>query len=218
MPPLLRADRLYRFFRAGDEESLALRGVSLSLEPGEVVAVTGPSGSGKTTLLRCLTGVDEPSGGTVWIGTQRMTHRSDAVRARLRARHIGLLSQRDNLFDRLSVLDNVRLAQRLGKSSGRDARELLSTLGLESRVDALPEQLSGGEAARAGLAVALANRPTVLVADEPTGELDLATEARVLDLIVEHAAEGGSVLMASHSDGVRRRAHRVLALVDGEVA
>jgi putative ABC transport system ATP-binding protein len=215
---VLRADRLYRFFRAGDEESLALCGVSLTLAPGEVVAVTGPSGSGKTTLLRCLTGVDEPSGGTVWLGRERMSHRPDPVRSKLRARHLGILAQGGNLFEHLSVLANVRLAQRLSDRTPDPPYDLLSRLGLEHRAHAVPDQLSGGEAARAALAVALANRPEILVADEPTGELDEATEARVLDLITTHAANGGSVLVASHSEAVRRRADRIITLDDGAVA
>jgi putative ABC transport system ATP-binding protein len=218
---LLRADRLYRFYRAGDEETLALCGVSLTLGASETVAVTGPSGSGKSTLLRCLTGVDEPSGGTVWVAGERMSHRRDQVRARLRARHIGILSQGGNLFDQLTVLGNVRLAQRLageGLSGRPEPGELVARLGLERRADAMPAELSGGEAARAGLAVALANRPAILIADEPTGELDESTEARVLDLVAEHARNGGGVLIASHSDAVRRRADRAITLTDGTVA
>jgi putative ABC transport system ATP-binding protein len=217
---LLWADRLYRFYRAGDEETLALRGVSLTLEPGQTVVVMGPSGSGKSTLLRCLTGVDEPSGGTVWVAGERMSHRRDQVRAGLRARHIGSLSQGGNLFDQLTVLDNVRLAQRLagqGVPGRPEAVELLTRLGLERRIQAMPTALSGGEAARAGLAVALANKPAILIADEPTGELDESTEARVLDLIADHARDGGAVLVASHSDAVRRRADETVSLTDGVV-
>jgi putative ABC transport system ATP-binding protein len=217
---LLRADRLYRFYRAGDEETLALRGVSLTLEPGQTVAVTGPSGSGKSTLLRCLSGVDEPSGGTVWVAGERMSHRRDQVRAGLRARHIGILAQGGNLFDHLTLLDNVRLAQRLageGVPGRPEAGELLTRLGLDRHTHALPGELSGGEAARAGLAVALANTPAILIADEPTGELDESTESRVLDLIADHARDGGAVLVASHSDAVRRRADHVVSLTDGVV-
>jgi putative ABC transport system ATP-binding protein len=218
---LLWADRLYRFYRAGDEETLALCGVSLALESGEILAVTGPSGSGKSTLLRCATGIDEPSGGTVWVAGQRLSHRRDQVRARLRARHIGILSQGGNLFDHLSVHDNVRLAQSLAAEdiAGRSrATDLLARLGLEQRAHAMPAELSGGEAARAGLAVALANNPAILVADEPTGELDESTEARVLDLVAEYTQDGGAVLIASHSDAVRRRADRAITLADGTVA
>ena len=218
---LLRADRLYRFYRAGDEETLALRGVSLSLDPGQTIAVTGPSGSGKSTLLRCLTGVDEPSGGTVWVAGERMSHRREQVRSRLRGRHIGILSQAGNLFDHLTVLGNVRLSQRLARPGipGRpEAIDLLTRLGLERRARAMPAQLSGGEAARAGLAVALANKPAILIADEPTGELDESTEARVLELIAEHAHAGGGVLLASHSDAVRRGADHIITLADGTFA
>jgi putative ABC transport system ATP-binding protein len=219
---LLHADRLYRFYRAGDEETLALCGVSLTLEPGQTVAVTGPSGSGKSTLLRCLAGLDEPSGGTVWVAGERMSHRRDPVRARLRARHVGILSQGGNLFEQLTVLDNVRLVQRLAGAAGGPGRPepaaLLARLGLERRAHAMPTELSGGEAARGSLAVALANKPVILIADEPTGELDESTEARVLDLVAEHADGGGGVLLASHSEAVRRRADRVIVLSDGRVA
>jgi putative ABC transport system ATP-binding protein len=150
-----------------------------------------------------------------------MSRRREQVRARLRRRHIGLLSQNGNLFDQLTVLDNIRLAQRLARKSVPEPPEplhLLTRLSLDHRAHALPAQLSGGEAARAGLAVALANKPAVLIADEPTGELDESTEARVLDLIADHAHGGGAVLVASHSDAVRRRADLVVALIDGTVA
>lgn len=214
-PPVLRSDRLYRFFRAGDEETLALQGVSFNLQAGEMVAVVGPSGSGKSTLLACLAGLDEPSGGTVWVGEQRMTNRRESERADLRAATIGLVGQDHNLFDHLTVLGNVRLTQRLTRKVGPDPDELLTELGIHHRRRAYPSELSGGEAARAGLAVALANDPSVLIADEPTGELDEATELHILDLLRERAAAGKAVVVASHSAVVRQAADRVLTLDDG---
>jgi putative ABC transport system ATP-binding protein len=217
MPTPLRADRLYRFYRAGDEETLALQGVSIAVEAGEFVAVAGPSGSGKSTLLSCLTGLDEPSGGTVWIGEDRMSHRPERVRSRLRATRIGVMSQTHNLFEHLTVIENVRLAQRLGSRRGKRAEATLEAVGVDRRAHALPRELSGGEAARAGLAVALANDPVVLVVDEPTGELDEATEQRILALLHQHARQGTSVVIASHSAAVRRSADRVLVLEDGMV-
>lgn len=213
--PALRADRVYRFYRAGDEETLALQGVSFDLRPGEVVAVVGPSGAGKSTLLSCLAGMDEPSGGVVWIGDQRMSHQPDSVRARLRADRVGMVSQGPNLFDHLSVVGNVKLAQRLSRKRTVDADLLLESLGIGARRDAYPPELSGGEVARAGLAVALANDPSVLVADEPTGELDEASESLVLDLFHGRAEQGKAVLIASHSAAVRRRSDRLLTLEDG---
>jgi putative ABC transport system ATP-binding protein len=210
----LRADRVYRFFRAGDEETLAVQGVSLDLKRGEVVALSGPSGSGKSTLLACLAGTDEPSGGTVWVDNQRMSGRSEAARARLRARTIGTMAQSSNLFPHLTVVDNVRLARHIGRgTAGVDG--LLDALGIAGRGRAWPHELSGGELARASLAVALINAPMVLLADEPTGELDEATEARLLALLRSRAEAGCAVLVASHSATVAKVADRVLTLDDG---
>lgn len=218
----LAAQDLYRFFRAGDEETLALRGVSLQVAAGEVVAVVGPSGSGKSTLLGCLAGLDEPAGGSVWVGGERVSHRPEIERARLRARRIGVLLQSGNLIAHLSALDNVRLAQRAAAGSGgappaSTAGQVLAAVGLSERAHALPRQLSGGEAARAGLAVAIANQPAVLLADEPTGELDGETEQRVLRLIRQHAGTGAGVLLVTHSPDVIAFADRVITLHDGRI-
>ena len=222
-PVALRATSLYRFFRAGEEETLALQGVSLTVEAGELVAVSGPSGSGKSTLLACLAGLDEPSGGTVHVAGERMSHQPEAVRSRLRANDVGVLAQGGNLFEHLTVRGNVRLAQSLAdrqRVNFRDANndQLLDSLGLTSRADAYPAQLSGGELARAGLAVALANNPAVLLADEPSGELDTDTEARLLDLLVARARDGAAVVVASHSPAVVAVADRLLTLTDGRIS
>ncbi|MDQ1597882.1 MAG: putative transport system ATP-binding protein [Microbacteriaceae bacterium] len=218
-PRALDATALYRFFRSGEEETLALRGVSLTVEPGEIVAVTGPSGSGKSTLLACLAGLDEPTAGTVWVGGERMSARPESERAALRARRLGVLFQSNNLFAHLTVEENVQLAQRaLGSNSpSSTAAEILARLGLADRAHSLPSQLSGGEAARAGLGVALANDPLVLLADEPTGELDGGTEQRLLDLLRAHADRGCGILVVTHSPRVVASANRVIALSDGEV-
>ncbi|MDQ2791824.1 MAG: ABC transporter ATP-binding protein [Actinomycetota bacterium] len=214
----IEARSLYRFFRAGEEETLALRGVSVSVMPGEFVAVVGPSGSGKSTLLACLAGLDDPEGGRVLVEGQRMSHQPEPVRARLRARRIGVLSQSGNLFDHLTVEANLAVAQGLGGRSSRESRTaLLGSVGLAERAGALPSRLSGGEAARAGLAVALANEPAVVLADEPTGELDSGTEATVLELLRAAAGRGVAVLVASHSPAVASAADRVMRLVDGQV-
>ncbi len=216
--PALEARDLYRFFRAGDEETLALRGVSLTVDRGEVVAVVGPSGSGKSTLLSCLAGLDEPAGGTVHVDGVRISHRPEAERARIRSRGIGVLFQAGNLLDHLTLIENVRLAQALGRGRQRpDPLVLLNEVGLAERTRSYPGQLSGGEAARGGLAVALANDPAVVLADEPTGELDGATEARVLHLLTERAEHGQGVLIVTHSSAVVRVADRVVELHDGRV-
>lgn len=218
-PAALQARSLYRFFRSGDEETLALRDVSLSVGAGELVAVTGPSGSGKSTLLRCLAGLDEPDGGTVLIAGRRLSHRSEAERAAVRARSIGVLLQSGNLLDALSVTANIALCQSLvRRRPTRTPAELVTDVRLGHRGHAYPAQLSGGEAVRAGMAVAWANDPVLLLADEPTAELDTATEARVLELLQARARDGMAVLVASHSPGVAAVATRVLRLRDGRVA
>ena len=212
------ARSLYRFFRAGEEETLALQGVTLCLEPGEFVAVVGPSGSGKSTLMSCLAGTDEPDGGTVRIGGERLSHQPEPVRARMRARRIGLLFQSGNLLAHLTLGQNVSLAQRLARNAQRTALDaLLGPLGIAARARAYPSQLSGGELARAGLAVALANDPVVLLADEPTGELDLGTERGVLDLLTVRAQSGVAIVVASHSPAVAAAADRVVTLADGRM-
>jgi putative ABC transport system ATP-binding protein len=218
MAPALDASGLYRFFHVGDEEILALQGVSLTVGRGELVAVIGPSGSGKSTLLACLAGLDEPDGGWVLIEGERLSRRPEPERAALRARRVGVLFQSGNLLDHLTVAENVVLAQRVaGRPNPGRAAGLLEALGLARRAHARPAELSGGETARAGLAVALANDPAVVLADEPTGELDSASEARVLDLLWAHAAAGGAVVVATHSPAVAAVAARTLHLRDGRV-
>lgn len=217
--PVLHARSLYRFYRAGDEETLALQGVSLTLRPAEFVAVTGPSGSGKSTLLACLAGMDDPDGGSVHVAGQRISHRPEPDRARIRAGHIGMLFQHDNLLEHLTVGNNIALARSVaGRRRRADRPDLLGLLGLSERADAYPGQLSGGELARAGLAVALANAPEVILADEPTGELDSATETQVLELLSEATARGAAVLVASHSPAIAATATRVLRLTDGRIS
>jgi putative ABC transport system ATP-binding protein len=217
--PVLEARSLYRFFHAGEDEVLALRGVSLSASKGEVVAVSGPSGSGKSTLLACLAGLDEPDGGHVRVNGRMLSRRPETERAEVRARSIGTVFQSDNLVGHLDVAANLRIAQSLAGRDDPDQRaRLLDVLGLASRAGSLPRQLSGGEAVRAGLAVALANDPPILVADEPTGEVDETTESEILSLLAEQAAAGLTVIMATHSDAVAAAASRVVTLVDGQVA
>jgi putative ABC transport system ATP-binding protein len=217
MSAVLDAQSLYRFFHAGEDETLALRGVSLQLEPGELVAVSGPSGSGKSTLLACLAGLDEPDGGMVRVAGERLSRQPEELRARMRARHIGLLYQQVNLVGHLSVAENVTLAQRLGGARGVAATDVLERCAIAHRAGARAAQLSGGELARAGLAVALANDPPVVLADEPTGELDEVTAGRVLDLLSERAAAGAAVLVVTHSLQIAARADREIRLRDGEV-
>jgi putative ABC transport system ATP-binding protein len=218
MTAVLEADSLYRFFHAGDDEALALQGVSLAVDPGELVVVAGPSGSGKSTLLACLAGLDDPDGGTVRLAGERLSRRPEEERARLRARHVGMVFQEHNLVEHLSLEDNVLTAQRLAGHDNAERRAaVLERVGLARRARSRPSRLSGGELARGGLAVALANDPAVVLADEPTGELDSETAAGILRLLREQAQAGAAVVVVTHSPEAAAAADRVVHLRDGRV-
>ncbi|MCW2665316.1 MAG: transporter ATP-binding protein [Frankiales bacterium] len=220
---VLEARGLHRFYRRGgrlDNEVVALRDVHLAVQPGELVAVVGPSGSGKSTLLGLLAGLDDPSGGSVWVAGERLSHSSPAEQARLRGRHIGVLTQTSGLMDHLDVLGNVVLAGsfRHPRVPSWQAAELLDRLGLAHRAHARPSTLSGGETARASLAVALVGDPLVLLADEPTAEVSRAEEAAILRLLVEQRPAGSGTVVVTHSAAVARAAHRVVTLTAGAAA
>lgn len=215
---IIEAFDLYRFYHMGEEETLALRGVSLYVEAGEIVTVIGPSGSGKSTLLNCLVGLDEPDGGHVKLMGKRLTRRPEAERAAMRAAQIGILLQSRNLFEHLSVNDNMCLQMRLARKFDKQRlSKLIDQVGLHDRRYALPSQLSGGEAARAALAVALSTEPKVLLADEPTGEVDAETEKQIQDLLEVRRRDGGATLIATHSDVLAAHADRIVRLLDGRV-
>jgi putative ABC transport system ATP-binding protein len=220
MTTTLEGRDLYRFYHAGNDETLALRGVSLSVDSGELIAVTGPSGSGKSTLLACLAGLDEPDGGMVRVDGEPLSRRSEEARAAIRARRIGVLFQSANLLDQLTVAENVLVVRRLARSvqTLQPVGDLLADLGIGDRANARPPQLSGGELARAGLAVAIANDPSVVLADEPTGELDNTTASRILVLLRNRAENGAAVVIVTHSTTVASAADRVIALRDGAVS
>ncbi len=195
-----------------------LRGVSLSVQPGEVVAVTGPSGSGKSTLLHLLGGLDAPQGGEVHWAGERVDSLGTQVRAQRRAGQLGLVFQHHYLLEDLSVLENVLIPTRLsGRGDEARARTLLERVGLSGRGAAYPAVLSGGERQRVAVARALAARPAAVLADEPTGSLDRANAQAVAQLLVNLAREeGAGVLLVTHDDRLARYADRTLHLLDGQ--
>lgn len=215
---VLEATELYRFFHSGDDEVVALRGVGLTLDAREFTALRGPSGSGKSTLLGCLAGIDEPDGGMVSVLGERMTRRPEPARARLRARHLGILMQSGNLFDHLTVRANIRLQMEIsGRARPDEIDSLLGSLDLLGLADVLPAHLSGGEAARAGLAVVLAAKPAILLCDEPTAEVDAATEQLIVDCLIENCRSGTAVLIVTHSPALAARADRIIDIQDGGI-
>lgn len=209
-----------RVYRESDVETIALRGVDLSIAPGEFVALIGRSGSGKSTLLGILAGSDRPTAGRVSFQGRDLATAPDDERARLRGSEIGIVYQAQNLAPMLSLVENVRLAGWLARRplDGRTARAELARVGLADRADHRPDELSGGEQQRAAIACVIAARPSVLLADEITGELDSENAALVLQLLRDaHLAGGTTIVLVTHDPDVAQQADRVVELRDGRV-
>jgi len=211
----------------GDARVVALREVDLTVQPGEHLALSGRSGSGKTTLLHLLGGLVVPSDGSVMWRRQELSSLDDAARRRARAQGIAYVFQGSNLLGHFTAFENVAFAReasagssgtRSGGESDYSPQDLLELVGLVAKLDALPSELSGGEAQRVAIARALAQSPELLLCDEPTGHLDSDTAARVLDLIEALRREFGfALIVATHDAGVAARASRVVELDDGRV-
>jgi putative ABC transport system ATP-binding protein len=218
---LLRTRGLAKIFRGDGVPVPAVRGVDLALRPGEFAAITGPSGSGKSTLLHMLGGLEPPTHGEIWLDGERVDGLTQARWAVLRRRHIGFVFQFFNLVSNMTVADNVELAALMGGATRKQARlrrtELLEALGLSSKADAAPARLSGGEQQRVALARAMANRPSLLLADEPTGNLDSAASQSVLRLLGLAHADGQAILLVTHDARIASAADRVISLFDGTV-
>jgi ABC-type lipoprotein export system ATPase subunit len=207
--------------RHGEHSRLVVDGISLAVSRGEWLAVTGPSGSGKSTLLHLLGGLTTPTVGSVRLAGVDLSGRSESERARLRRRHVGYVFQRYNLIDDLAIVDDVALPLRLNGVRAREARRqaaaLLHRLGLGERVAARPAELSGGEQQRVAIARALIAGPSVVLADEPTGALDTASAAVVLDLLGDACSRGQTVVMVTHDAAVAARAGRTMHMRDGRL-
>jgi len=221
MTALLRARDLRKSYRTGATEQVVLRGVSMTVDPGEWVAIMGPSGCGKSTLLHLLGGLDDPDGGTVLLGDDDVGSLRPAARAVLRRAEVGYVFQQYNLVAHLTAAANIDLPQRL-VGTGRKAikartAELLEALGLADKAQAMPSTLSGGEQQRVAIGRALANRPGLLLADEPTGALDSAASEGVIELLDEEHAAGQTIVMVTHDPAVAAVADRTIHLLDGRV-
>jgi putative ABC transport system ATP-binding protein len=218
---ILETKQITRVFRNNGSEVHALRGINLTVKQGELVAVMGPSGCGKSTLLHILGVLDSPTSGEVLVGGKRIDQMSEKQRAILRRDQIGFVFQAFNLIGNLSVLDNVELPGLLGGVSAAQTRqrrqELLSKLGISEKARNVPAQLSGGEKQRVALARALINKPVVLLADEPTGNLDSKSAFEVMRLLRQTHEQGQTVLVVTHDPNVASIAQRVIFMRDGQI-
>jgi putative ABC transport system ATP-binding protein len=222
METIVSSKDVWKIFQMNGVSVEAVRGINLAVEPGEFVAIVGPSGSGKSSLLHLLGAMDRPSKGDVYFGEQALSELNDSERADLRLRRLGFVFQTFNLLPTLSAAGNVDVAMRLA-GTGRAERkarvsELLARVGLGERANHLPRQLSGGERQRVAIARALANKPALLLADEPTGNLDTKTGAGVLELVRGLCDEDDqTVIMVTHDFRAASYADRVLLLRDGVI-
>ena len=217
---MLEARSLRKQVTSPEGPLVILDDVSLAVGAGETVAVVGASGAGKSTLLALLAGLDEPTGGTVWLEGTELSALDEDGRAAARARHVGFVFQSFHLIPSLTALENVMLPLELaGRPDARGtAREVLSQVGLEGRLGHYPRQLSGGEQQRVAIARAFVTRPAVLFADEPTGNLDTATGARVMQLLFDlNSASGTTLVLVTHDRGIAARCHRVIELDAGRL-
>jgi len=221
LTPIVEGRDLTRVFPMPAGDVTALGHVSIRIEPGEHVAITGPSGCGKSTLLHLLGCVDQPSGGTLLFEGREVGALSESDRSRIRLTRIGFVFQRFFLLPMLTAWENVELPQAeagVPKSERRSrTRELLDYVGLTGRIDHRPSQLSGGEMQRVAIARALANRPPLLLADEPTGELDETTGEQIADLFDRVHADGTAIVVVTHNPVVAARAQRRLTMKSGSV-
>jgi putative ABC transport system ATP-binding protein len=217
---ILHCDSVSRTYRSGGRDLTVLKDISFSLEPGGFVAILGPSGSGKTTLLGLLAGLDRPSSGTIHVDGQNIGELTEDARARLRVQKIGFVFQSFQLIPTLTAQENVQvpLELRADPAAAGRSRELLKRVGLSGREHHYPSQLSGGEQQRVALARGFGIRPRLLFADEPTGNLDAATGATIIDLMVELNRDHETTLvLVTHDLDLARRARRTIRLSDGTI-
>jgi putative ABC transport system ATP-binding protein len=221
MSELIRIRDLGREYQMGEERILALQGVTLDIRRNEYVAIMGPSGSGKSTMMNLLGCLDTPTGGEYWLNGQEVSRLSDDQLARVRNREIGFVFQTFNLLPRATALHNVELPLVYAGARGRERREraaaALARVGLEHRMEHRPNELSGGQRQRVAIARALVNNPSILLADEPTGNLDSVTSEEIMRVFGDLHAAGQTVIMVTHEPDIAAHAERVVVRRDGRV-
>jgi len=218
---VVTCENIHKSFLMGKEAVQALRGVTVNVERGEMICLMGPSGSGKTTLLNIIGGLEEPSRGHVIVDGENIVSLSEDRLSELRLTKMGFIFQNYNLLANFTARENVETPMALAGKSRRERRrkaeKLLEEVGLADRAQHYPSELSGGQQQRVAIARALANDPALIVADEPTGSLDSATTAAVLDVFAALAAAGKTIVLVTHDKDVAKRATRVITLTDGEI-
>jgi putative ABC transport system ATP-binding protein len=217
---MIQLKQIEKSYRTDTIETLALNGINLNITKGEILSVMGPSGCGKSTLLNIMGLLDAPTKGEVLIAGQKTTHLSDRELARFRNQKIGFIFQSFHLINDLRVLDNVELPLLYRNVSARErvqlAKEALTKVGLSNRMNHFPSQLSGGQKQRVAIARAIVGKPEIILADEPTGNLDSAMGNDIMELLIQlNATEGSTIIMVTHDETMAKKTHRLVRLFDG---
>lgn len=219
---LIETKNLWRTYQMGSEKVHALSGATLTIEKGEYVAIMGPSGSGKSTLMNLIGCLDSPTQGEYRLNGQLTSQMNDNQLASIRNREIGFIFQTFNLLARSTALHNVELPLIYNGTPAHErkekARKVLAEVGLADRVDHQPNELSGGQRQRVAVARALVNDPSLILADEPTGNLDSKTSLEIMKLLDELHARGNTLIIVTHEQDIAQRAHRILTILDGKIA